>query len=90
MGKLHKKVIRILRESFRDLEDDLEDVPTTGCVLGTVISPAFDRLDCKKRQERLKKVLTKKLTEAEYAKVGPIAALTPRETNEDALSWLPE
>ena len=79
MGKLHRKVIRAIRERFKDAEDALDEVRSTGRVTGVVISRAFEGLDFPERQERLNRLLRRKLTPEEFADVGPIAALTPAE-----------
>ena len=81
MGKLHRKVIKVLREHFGDVTDALEDVDNTGWITGVVISKAFNRLTHKKRQDLLWKALEDGLTSAEQSHVGAIAALTPAEAN---------
>lgn len=85
MGKLHKKVIRVIRERFKDAEDALDEVRSTGRVLGVIVSRSFEGLDFGERQERLNKLLRRKLTPKEFADVGPIAVLTPAEADGKAL-----
>jgi len=85
MGKLHRKVMRVLRQRFGEVRDALEDVKATGRVLGAVISPAFNRLDFDERQRRLSKALKEGLTPEEEENVGPIAALTPAEVDVKAM-----
>jgi len=72
-----------LRKSFGEVEDLLEDVPG-GRITGVVVSPAFQRLDFKARQKKLADALQKGLTAQDLAKVGVIAALTPREASLNA------
>jgi hypothetical protein len=85
MGKLHKKVIRVLRRRFGDVRDALEEVQSTGRVTGVVIAGAFDGLDFDERQLRLSKALQDSLTPQEQADVGPIAVLTPAEADVKAM-----
>jgi len=84
MGKLHKKVIQVLRAQLGEVEDALDDIPG-GRVAGVIVSPAFDRLDHGKRVKKLDAALRKGLTPQELEKVGVIAALTPREANVKAM-----
>ena len=79
MGKLHKKVIRVLKQSFSDVIDALDEVPETNRITGVVISSVFEGLSHKKRQTRLWRALEAGLTKDEQEDVGPIAALTPAE-----------
>jgi hypothetical protein len=81
MGKLHRKVMRVLRASFKDVQDALDDVPSTGRITGAIISSYFDRMDHSQRQRRLESALKKGLTAEEYAHVGPIVVLTRREAD---------
>lgn len=85
MGKLHKKVIRVLRKRFGEVTDALEDVEETGRVMGVVIGAAFNGLDFDERQLRLWNALKDGLTPAEEANVGPIAVLTPAEADVKAM-----
>jgi hypothetical protein len=84
MAKFHKKLIRVLREELGEVEDALEDMPDEW-ISGVIISPAFNRLDHRKRVKKLDRVLRKRLTPAELKKVGVIAALTPREAHVKAM-----
>jgi hypothetical protein len=81
MDTFHKKVMRVLRAQFKDVEDALDDVPSTGRITGVIISPSFNRLEFSERQARLDAALKKGLTKDEYDHVGPIAILTPREAH---------
>jgi Ni,Fe-hydrogenase maturation factor len=85
MGKLHRKVIRVLRKHFGPVRDALEEVEENGGVTGIIISAAFNRMDFDERQRRLSKVLQESLTPQEEAIVGPIAALTPAEADVKAM-----
>ena len=85
MGKLHKKVMRVLRKRFGDVADALEDVEETGRVLGVIISPAFNGLNFDERQLRLWNALKDELSPEEEANVGPIAVLTPVEADVKAM-----
>jgi hypothetical protein len=80
MGKLHKKIIGVLRSQFRDLEDALDDLPE-GRVSGVIVSSSFNSLTHQARQDKLSKILRRELTPAELSAVGAIAALTPAEAN---------
>ena len=79
MDKLHKKVIRLLKDSLTDVVDALEEVQDAKRITGVVISSAFEGLSHKKRQTKLWQALHAGLTKQEQADVGPIAALTPTE-----------
>jgi hypothetical protein len=81
MGKLHKKVVRILTEHFGDVTDALDEVDDTGWLTGVIISKAFNKLAHKKRQELLWQALEDGLTPTEQSHVGPIATLTPAEAH---------
>lgn len=81
MGKLHKKVIRILKHHFDDVTDALDEVDETGWLTGVIISKAFNKLTHKRRQDLLWGALEGGLTSAEQSHVGPIATLTPAEAN---------
>ena len=81
MGKLHKKVIRVLMRHFGEVTDALDEVDDTGWLTGVIISKAFNKLDHKKRQELLWHALEHGLTSAEQSHVGAIATLTPAEAN---------
>ena len=81
MGKLHQKVIRVLRQHLGDVTDALDEVEETGQLTGVVISKAFKKLDHKKRQNLLWQALGEGLTLPEQSHVGPIATLTPAEAN---------
>ena len=85
MAKLHKKVIGILRRHFGKVTDLLEDVDSTGRVLGAVVSPVFKGMDFDERQRRLSAALEAGLTPEEEQNVGPIAALTPAEASVKAM-----
>lgn len=85
MGKLHRKVIRVLRQRFGDVRDALEQIESTGRVTGVVIAGAFDGLEDDERQTRLWKALEADLTPQEQADVGPIAVLTPAEADVKAM-----
>lgn len=85
MAKLHKKVIRVLRQQFGEVRDGLEQIESTGRVTGAVISSAFNGLDFDERQVRLWNALRAGLTPAEEADVGPIVALTPAESDVKAI-----
>ena len=84
MARLRQKVVRVLRQQFRDLHDALEDLPG-GRVSGVVISSAFRSMDHQSRQEKLDAALRRGLTAEELAAVGAIAALTPAEANVKAI-----
>ncbi len=81
MGKLHKKVIRVLTQQFGEVTDALEEVDDTGWLTGVIISKAFNKLDHKKRQDLLWHALESSLTSAEQSNVGAIATLTPAEAD---------
>ena len=81
MGKLHKKVARIITKHFGDFTDALDEVDDDGYLTGVIVSQSFNRLTHKKRQDLLWKVLEEELTPAEEKRVGPIATLTPAEAN---------
>ena len=81
MGKLHKKVIRVLTKHLGEVTDALEEVDDTGWLTGVIISKAFNKLTHKGRQDLLWKALEGGLTSAEQSHVGPIATLTPAEAN---------
>ena len=78
MGKLHKKVKRVLEETFDDLLDCLEE--RGGRVSGYVASGVFDKLDDAARQEHLWAVLEAGLTPDELLHVGHIATLGQKES----------
>jgi hypothetical protein len=80
MGKLHKKIISVLRRSWSDVVDALDDVEELDRVTGVVVSPVFRRLDHDARQRKLWRVLKKSLSADELNRVGPIATLTPEES----------
>lgn len=80
MGKLHKKVIKVLQERFSDVLDGLEEQVATNRVSGYIASPDFDRLDDETRQRRLWAALEKTLTKEELLHVGPIATLGRKES----------
>jgi len=79
MGKLHRKIISVLRRAWSDVDDALDDVEELGTVMGVIASPVFRRLDHEARQKKLWSVLKKSLTADEFDRVGPIATLTPEE-----------
>lgn len=79
MGKLRKKVIRILKVSFTNIVDALDEVADTGRITGVIISDKFDGKSHKERQKMLWKALDTELTKDEQADIGPIATLTPAE-----------
>jgi acid stress-induced BolA-like protein IbaG/YrbA len=78
MGKLHQKIIRMLRPQLHDLQDALDNLPG-GRVSGVIISSSFNSLSYQARQKKLNAILESELTAAEFAAVGAIAALTPAE-----------
>ena len=84
MGKLHQKIVRVLRPHLHDLQDALEDLPG-GRVSGVIVSSSFNRLSHQDRQEKLNAILRRELTAAELSAVGAIAALTPAEANVKAI-----
>jgi acid stress-induced BolA-like protein IbaG/YrbA len=84
MGKLHQKVIRVLRPRLHDLQDALEDLPG-GRVSGVIVSSSFNSLSYQARQKKLSEILSRELTAAELSAVGAIAALTPAEANVKAI-----
>jgi acid stress-induced BolA-like protein IbaG/YrbA len=84
MGKLHQKLIRVLRQHLRDLQDALDDLPG-GRVSGVIVSSSFDSLSYQARQQRLKAILERELTAEELSAVGAIAALTPAEASVKAI-----
>lgn len=84
MGKLHQKLIRVLRPQLHDLQDALEDLPG-GRVSGVIISSSFNTLSYQARQKKLNGILKRELTAAELSAVGAIAALTPAEANVKAI-----
>ena len=84
MGKLHQKVIRVLRPQLHDLQDALDDLPG-GRVSGVIISSSFNSLSYQARQKKLNAILSRELTAAELSAVGAIAALTPAEANVKAI-----
>jgi len=94
MGKLHQKIIRVLRPHLRDLQDALDDLPggrVSGrprdvlVPLGVIISSSFNSLSYQARQKKLNAILSRELTAAELSAVGAIAALTPAEANVKAI-----
>jgi len=78
MGKLHKKINKILDECLQDYVDHLDDLPE-GRVAGVIVSSTFNRMDHSKRMRKLETILKRELTADEYDSVGAIAALTPAE-----------
>ena len=84
MGKLHQKIIRVLRARLNDVQDALEDLPG-GRVSGIIISSSFKSLSYQARQKKLNAILRRELTAAELSAVGAIAALTPAEANVKAI-----
>jgi acid stress-induced BolA-like protein IbaG/YrbA len=84
MGKLHQKIIRALRAHLRDLHDALEDLPG-GRVSGVVVSSSFESLSHQARQDKLKAILSRDLSDSELDAVGAIAALTPAEATVKAV-----
>jgi hypothetical protein len=84
MGKLHKKLIQVLRPHLRDLQDALDDLPS-GRVSGVVVSSSFNSLSYQARQKKLNAILKRELTPAELSAVGAIAALTPAEASVKAV-----
>ena len=84
MGRLHQKIIRVLRPQLRDLQDALEDLPG-GQVSGVVVSSAFSAMDHQARQKKLNAILKSGLTADELSSVGAIAALTPTEAKVKAV-----
>ena len=83
MGSLHDKIIRALKNGFRDLVDGLETVNSAGRVSGFVVSPDFENKDDGARQDRLWHVLDQHLDDETKRQVGPIVALTPAEAEID-------
>ena len=84
MGKLHQKIIRVLRPHLDDLQDALDDLPS-GRVSGVIISSSFNSLSHQGRQRKLSVILKRELTADEFSAVGAIAALTPAEANVKAI-----
>jgi hypothetical protein len=84
MGKLHQKIIRVLRSHLDNLQDALDDLPG-GRVSGVIISSSFNSLSYQARQNKLNAILKRELTAAELSAVGAIAALTPAEANVKAI-----
>jgi hypothetical protein len=83
MGKLHKKIIEVLRPHLSDLHDALDDLPG-GRVSGVIISSSFVEMDYRSRQQKLNTLLENALTPAEFSATGAIAALTPAEAKVSA------
>jgi len=81
MGKLHKKVIRVLTQHFGEVTDALDEVAETGRLTGVTISKSFNKLTHRRRQNLLWAALESGLKSAEQSQVGPIATLTPAEAN---------
>lgn len=80
MGKLHRKIIEVLRQHLDDVQDALDDLPG-GRVSGVVVSSSFKSMDHQSRQKKLDKILKSELTTEELSAVGAIAALTPAEAS---------
>jgi hypothetical protein len=77
--------MKVLRAHFKEVQDALDDVPETGRITGAIISPSFNRLGFSQRQKRLESALKNGLSRDEYAHVGPIVVLTPREADVKAI-----
>lgn len=84
MGKLHQKIIRVLRPHLDNLQDALDDLPG-GRVSGVIVSSSFNNLGYQARQKKLNAILSRELTADELSAVGAIAALTPAEANVKAI-----
>ena len=84
MGKLHQKLIRVLRPHLADLQDALDDLPG-GRVSGVIVSSSFNSTSYQARRKKLNGILSRELTAAELSAVGAIAAPTPAEANVKAI-----
>jgi hypothetical protein len=82
MGSLQQKVLKAIRKGLgNDICDGLETV--NGRVTGWIASDAFKKLDDRKRQARLWRVIKQELDPEELANIGPIVTLSPAEAELD-------
>jgi acid stress-induced BolA-like protein IbaG/YrbA len=79
MQKLHRKIMKVLRQKLENVEDALHDIQDSETIMGVIVSSSFERRSHKVRQQMLWDILGDALTKEELEHVGAIATLTPAE-----------
>ena len=73
------KIRKVLTDSFKGAQTEIKESETSGKIFGFLIWKRFVGVDQLKRQQRMWKVLTKKLTRHEQIQISAIFATTSEE-----------